>query len=484
MNLNDKKMFKKPTTTVHGRKFLPIYVQIQQAAKSCDFRSMVQLCLEMSHSNKGRETFVYLKKILLKVKFPYGADLLHLHNTILNKWSKMSYRQQEQELVDFCEHICRCSTDSHCENLRKVANDLAGQKTVPHNPELALVQQLERVILRTRTTGDFVTHQDIPAEVAIQRVCANFDSTNFTNIKLMEEFSKTLTTTVDFARLVMCNLVARRYHKFPPRRILDVRVPVPKLGEPVEEISQTLEKVTTGIEERGAVKRKAEKISKDLEARYGTSGSTEKACRKRFRESFNELEQFDGKAVRSIDIIKRASSSKKPASALLDFEDGDLWWVKGPYLDRKTLEFQVNVDTMKQHILRMQIKSVEEDKLFYLCAPKFPGFRPYSTAKTYNDAIMWELVKVLIFRFSKRIRSTILSNIMVNEATNEVLSIGEMAGERIEPRGNRLIDYLFTKLPKKKVCDRIIAFIRSHRAEFQAETAKYHVTQYLRVPGV
>ena len=64
------------------------------------------------------------------------------------------------------------------------------------------------------------------------------------------------------------------------------------------------------------------------------------------------------------------------------------------------------------------------------------------------------------------------------------LAIGEMAGERIEPRGNRLIDYLFTKLPKKKVCDRIIAFIRSHRAEFQAETAKYHVTQYLRVPGV
>ena len=44
--------------------------------------------------------------------------------------------------------------------------------------------------------------------------------------------------------------------------------------------------------------------------------------------------------------------------------------------------------------------------------------------------------------------------------------------------------YLFTKLPKKKVCDRIIAFIRSHRAEFKAETAKYHVTQYLRVPGV
>ena len=80
--------------------------------------------------------------------------------------------------------------------------------------------------------------------------------------------------------------------------------------------------------------------------------------------------------------------------------------------------------------------------------------------------------------------ATTLSNIMVNEATNEVLSIGEMAGERIEPRGNRLIDYLFTKLPKKKVCDRIIAFIRSHRAEFQAETAKYHVSQYLRVPGV
>ena len=63
-----------------------------------------------------------------------------------------------------------------------------------------------------------------------------------------------------------------------------------------------------------------------------------------------------------------------------------------------------------------------------------------------EDVIMWELVKVLIFRFSKRIRST-LSNIMVNEATNEVLSIGEMAGERI------LIDYLFTKLPKKKVCE-------------------------------
>ena len=91
MNLNDKKMFKKPTTTVHGRKFLPIYVQIQEAAKSCDFRSMVQLCLEMFHSNKGRETFIYFKKIILKVKFPYGADLLHLHTTTLKKWSKMSH---------------------------------------------------------------------------------------------------------------------------------------------------------------------------------------------------------------------------------------------------------------------------------------------------------------------------------------------------------------------------------------------------------
>ena len=86
---------------------------------------------------------------------------------------------------------------------------------------------------------------------------------------------------------------------------------------------------------------------------------------------------------------------------------------------------------------------------------------------------MWNLVKVLIFRSAFNVSDTNLRNVMYNPETNEVLSVDEMTPNRMQPRGQRLVDHLFNKPPKKMFCDMIMGVVERKREEFIEEVKKY-----------
>ena len=133
----------------------------------------------------------------------------------------------------------------------------------------------------------------------------------------------------------------------------------------------------------------------------------------------------------------------------------------------------------------MHIESVEEEGLFYLHAPFVQGFKPFPSKKFIDEEILWNLTKVLIFRFAHNISATTLNNVLVNSSTKEVVSISEMSNTRTPPRGKRLIDQLFSKLPRKIVCEQIMACIRLRRSDFETYVKKYgQAGKLLLIPRV
>ena len=108
----------------------------------------------------------------------------------------------------------------------------------------------------------------------------------------------------------------------------------------------------------------------------------------------------------------------------------------------------MELDGKKEYdILPMDVTIQKENNLYYLVAPVKANFVNVSLDKTYNESLM-EL-DVLIMRAVFNVSDTNLRNVMINPLTNEVLSVDEMSNKRTAPRGDRLVDYLFNKPPRK-----------------------------------
>ena len=121
----------------------------------------------------------------------------------------------------------------------------------------------------------------------------------------------------------------------------------------------------------------------------------------------------------------------------------------------------------------MGIELIQEGKKHYLCAPAFQGSN-VNPHKEYSDKALWNIAKVLIFRFAYNISDTNLRNVMISD-TSEVLSVDEMTGNRKRKGVSTVVPMLFSngKVPRKAWRVQLEKAIQDHRDDFIVECKKY-----------
>ena len=482
------------------RQFNSLRSAQQKYARRCDTEKMTQVSLEMHASGYGRAAYDYMSTIMVEDKFPNGANLLWNHKQNLKHWKKMSSTQQADEIAQMCYNLTNVKSDRHPAYLARVAMELATGDTPNDNPELEMARKAERIILRIAKKNEMPTPEDISIEEGMrqlkQLVLTNLKHCTSNNMLFDHFCNNWIKQAKNTARLYIFNLIGRNFHKYdqkkqfahiyaPELRKVDLddfvfdkhTVEGKKRKRGVEHFlneGALIKNPSIGIENRGAVKRKAEKLYVRMEKEHGTRNANSRFERKRLRATFNELKTILGEDVTSTTLCQKPCGSK-PKTLYVRTSSGKEWFVKGPYKDTKSIEFQVDIDTRKESIRPMCIKLIQEGRLYYLVAPKRKGFQNMSSGKLYNDTILWNLIKVLIFRAVHNISDTNMRNVMVNFETNEVLSVDEMTCNRTPTRGKRLVDYLFTKTPQKMMCDQIMALVRTKKDQFNEEVARYGV---------
>ena len=471
----------------------------QKYARRCNTEKMTHVSLEMHASGYGRAAYDYMSTIMVEDKFPAGANFLWNHQQVLRNWKKMSHTQQADEIAQMCYNLTNIKSDRHPCWMARVALTLATKgDVVEDNPELEMARKAETIILRIAKKGEMPTSEDISEERGMRKLKALvLDNLNHdqTNTVLFDHFCRNWIKQAKVtARLHIYNLIGRNFHKYERKKeFAHIYAPSLKMVELDDFVfdkhttegkkrkrglehflkqGAKIENPADGFESRGGIKRKAHSIYYALEKEVGTRNANSRFERKRLRASFNKLKQiYDEEIVSTVACQKPCGS--KPKTLYVKTVSGKEWFVKGPYRDTKPIEFQANIDLQKERIIPMGIKIMQQNNLYYLVSPIKKDFQNMSPGKMYNDAILWNLVKVLIFRAAFNISDTNLRNVMVNFKTNEILSVDEMTPNRMPPRGKRQVDYLFNKPPKKLFCDQIMTTIRLRKDEFNEEVAQY-----------
>ena len=483
----------------------------QKYARRCNWEKMMQVSLEMAHSGYSRAAYDYLSTIMVEDKFPNGANYLTAHATTLKQWKKLPVEEQYNEIAEMTYNICHTKSDRHPAYLARVALELAKSNDIPDDPELCLARNVETIILRLPKQSELPSSDDIPFKTGTQQLKKLLLSgipANRTNTKLFEYFEKNwVRQAKSTARLYLYNLVARHFHKYENCCAAHPVIRAP-LVEKVDLDDFVYDKHTTegkkrkrGLEHflkegasienpsadhltRGAVKRKAEKIYLNDERLYGTKGANSREERKRIRRTFYELKRIFHWNITGTVLCQKPCGSK-PRTVYASTAGGT-FFVKGPYRNHEKLRFQVEIDEIKPKfgLIPMGMTIEKDAGLFYLCCLKKDGFENMNPGQFYNDAILMNLVKVLIFRAAYNVSDTNMRNVMVNPTTNEVLSVDEMTSNRTLVKQPSLTKYLFTKVPKKMFRDMVSDVIQKNREEVRNEVNKYgtnakHLLEFL-----
>lgn len=502
-------------TSIYDRQFNALRSAQQKYARRCNYEKMTQVSLEMAASGYGKAAYEYMATILVEDKFPHGANLLWNHMNVLSRWKKLSGDSQKQEIAQMCYNITHTKSDRHPAylarlGLRMVDDSVNGyvRNISSDKEEMEFAEKVEYIILRIPKKNELPTKLDLKHDKAMKElhelIFSKLPATR-TNSVLFDYFKKNWAKQAkSTSRLYIYNLIGRIFHKHKDHMDPFPTVPTPGLKKvdlddyvydkhTVEgkkrkrglkhflEEGAKVENVSEGIMNRVGVKRRAEKVYMNDEKDYGTRQANSRAARKRIRAEFNELKYIKGKEVLGTEACQKPCGSK-PNTLYVTTYEGPVYFVKGPYKDTSAIEFQVNIDLEKEKygLLPMNIEIEQQETLYYLVSPQKEGFENMSSSKFYNDTVLWNLVKVLIFRAAFNISDTNMRNVMVNHTTNEVLSVDEMTPNRMAPRGQRLVDYLFNKPPKKMFCDQIMGIIRKKREEFVKEVKKYgELTKHL-----
>lgn len=487
-------------TSLFNRQFNWLRSAQQKYARRCNTEKMTHVSLEMHAAGYGRAAYDYLSTIMVEDKFPNGANYLWNHQQVLKNWKKMSSTQQADEIAQMCYNLTNIKSDRHPAYLARVALKLVSDDSESDKPELELAGMAESIIIRIAKKGEIPTAEDYTEEQGLRKLKSLvFDKLPRcqSNTALFDHFCKNwVKQAKSTARLHIYNLIGRMFHKYESKKqFACIRAPELKKVELDDFVfdkhttegkkrkrglehflreGAKIENPSTGFENRGAVKRKAEQIYLKSEKDYGTRNANSRFERKRLRASFNSLKIIYDEEIVSTTACQKPCGSK-PKTVYVKTAAGKEWFVKGPYKDTKSIEFQATIDSQKEacNIIPMGIKIMKQGRLYYLTAPAKKGFENMSPGKLYNDKILWNLVKVLIFRAAFNVSDTNLRNVMVNFNTNEVLSVDEMTPNRMPPRGKRLVDYLFNKPPRKVFCDQVMGIIRMKKDEFNVECAKY-----------
>lgn len=486
-------------TSVYGRSLGSLRSAQHKYARRCNYKKLIHVSLEIAASKCPRAAFDYMATILVEDKFPEGANFIHQHQMISKQLNKMSYNQQQKEITQMAYILGTIKSDRHPCNLSRLALELAKSDKVPHDPELKMARTAERILLRMKRRKEMPTPEDISEEEGMRRLkqlLFKNISYNRYNMALFNVFKKNWEKGEKGTdRLYIYNLVARNFHQHNknPTYVPIISVPEMKQVELDDYVfdqhtyegrkrkrgmdhflkeGAKLENTADNIAERAGVKRKAERISMEDSRRDGRIGGSTRE-RKRIRDTFNDLVEIRSSPVLSVENCVRPSGNK-PKKMHITTEDGNLF-VKGPYRSASDLDFQLNIDKEKEKygLIKMDIDITCEGGLYYLTCPWRNGFEPMTSNKMYNNTILWNLLKILIFRAVFDVKKTTLKKILVNMSTNEVMSIGETSNKRARARANGIIHKMFTKLPNEMMCKQIQTIIHTQPGQFKKEVSQF-----------
>ena len=473
----------------------------------------------------------YMLTILMEDKFNGGMLLIRKLHGIVDAWGKFDKQQRELKIVQMCADICATKSDRHSAYLARVALYLVQHdERKPENEEELLAKEVETIISRLPKKSEMPTGNDYKV---YQKDFPSYKNKQVGSWDGMDQLYDLLFTKRDgrkcleatalhlfvfnqfkynwfrskksTLRLYIYTLVGTVFYGDVSGKPMYVPTPIPEL-KPLEipdycydkhtkskktwndegdqkkrgmkhflVVGAHVKNVALRFDERRRIKKKAEGIYLDYEKKWGTKHANSRHVRKRIRERYNELTTLHGEKVVKYEYCQ-VPCGGKPRTMYVSTEEGNLYFVKGPYRDTDPLAFQVELDGKKKEydILPMDVTIQKENNLYYLVAPVKANFVNVSLDKTYNEEILWNLTKVLIMRAVFNVSDTNLRNVMINPLTNEVLSVDEMSNKRTAPRGDRLVDYLFNKPPRKSFCEQLMTVIDARKEEYDAEVRRYN----------
>ena len=411
--------------------------------------------LVMAKKKSHKALYGQLEILLVTHKFPDGVNHLFYHQKTLRDWPTTP-DQQRNALVKMARLLARLPSDDHVLNLATVAFDFAFSGEETHRPELRLARRLARALVWVRRKTEISTRRDL----AIKDVREMLKIKNGIEAMLFGHFEATYDKMPQIAPLFLYALVARRFyeHSRPTDYVSVPSVPsVPLSGRVGSKrklsVSTEPRKRSRGHTERSYLLPLVARIN-------AAAGLDPELVRQRRRYTPDRIK---GEAIVATEYCGK-NPHKKPT--MLAKTATRCFWLKGPYLNAKKLQYQIDIDRKKAQygLTPIEIEIIREDNRYYLCAPPFQGTSAKINGKT-DDQIVYEIVRILVFRAAFRICNTTLDNILIG-IDGGALSISEPKGERPSQQ------LLFSKA-SKAIRGRIKRWISENQAAFREEIEKY-----------
>lgn len=469
----------------------------QKACRRGDVKLAIQSSLEILDSGYPHPSLQYLKTICVEDKFPQGqcliGDILKEEKTI----RKVSKKEASEKIALMAKRVASLSSDRHVAWLCKVALYNASHDIETPIPEVQMASDIENVLLRIPRRKERATPCDIHEEEGFKLIKSKLGTLDVNEQVLWDQFETLWKKSPKMTcRLYLYTIVANRFWGKPkptnktsiiakeitrkafkiPDYAMDKHTSEGKKRKRAMshflEVGAHIENPSDGYEKRLPIQKMAKVIYLTEEKKFGTANAKSHNSRARAREGFNVFKKMKGEKVLN---LKRTQlpCGNKPTSWIVTTSSGD-YFVKGP-VDPKKVEFQIYVDKEKEQygLRKMGIELIQEGKMHYLCAPAFKGSN-VNPSLFYSKKAMWNIAKVLIFRFAYNISDTNLRNVMISDKS-EVLSVDEMTGNRSKSKQKDVVSMLFSngKLPRKTWRASLEQTIQKRRSDFIAECKKY-----------
>jgi len=472
----------------------------QKACRRGDVKLAIQSSLEILDSGYPHPSLHYLKTICVEDKFPQGqyliGDILREEKGI----RRVSKKEASKTIALMAKRVASLPSDRHVAWLCKVALYNASHNISSCVPEVELASDVEKILLRIRRGKEKPTPCDIEEAKGFHAIQSKLGTMNAREQVLYDHFVHLWKTSANLAcRLYLYTIVANRFWDSTPPTMAEItgkditrkpfKIPDYAMDKHTSEgkkrkrgmshfleVGARIENPSDGYQKRSRVQKMAKVIYLTEEKNFGTANAKSHRSRARARDSFCMFKRLKGSKVSSLKQTQLPCGNK-PASWIVTTTSGD-YFVKGPVQPKK-VEFQIHVDKEKEQygLRKMGIELIQEGKKHYLCAPAFQGSN-VNPHKEYSDKALWNIAKVLIFRFAYNISDTNLRNVMISDAS-EVLSVDEMTGNR-KRKGlykgvSTVVPMLFSngKVPRKAWRVQLEKAIQDHRDDFITECKKY-----------
>lgn len=470
----------------------------QKACRRGDVNLAIQASLEILDSGYPHPSLQYLKTVCVEDKFPQGQYLIGEILKEEKNIRKVSQEEASEKIAYWAKRVASLSSDRHVAWLCKVALYNASHDIKGNMPEVETATDIEKILLRIRRRKEKPTPCDMDEEEGFDIIKSKLGGFLHTEENVLwKQFKDLWKKSPNMTcRLYLYTIVANRFYSLPssvgevkisPKEIKRRPFKVPDYAMDKHtsegkkrkrgmnhflEVGAHIENPSKGYEKRSNIQKMAKVIYLTEAKKFGTANAKSNKSRARAREEFKTFKKIKGQKVLNLKKTQLPCGNK-PTSWIVTTSTGD-YFVKGPVKPEK-VQFQIDVDKEKEKygIKKMDMELIQEGKFHYLCAPAFNGSN-VNPSECYSKKIMWNITKVLIFRYAFNISDTNLRNIMVS-GKSEVLSVDEMTGNRSKSKQNDIVSMLFSngKIPRKMWSMSLKQTIQQHRSDFIAECKKY-----------